>query len=437
MRKYIFLMVGLLSLFITGCGNEKAQTNENVSTVEVIKPDASYGEDMVTLSGYDFSTGYSCIKVYNPKTNATVVACGLANCNHEYVAGEEITCNAIMEGKVAYPFIYENNLYYFLDTGGTTLYKSNVDGSNKKKIATLDFSTDDHEALFIDGKIYLTSYSSEDGEADDDGMVMVASETSELYEVDIKTGEQKRLTDFGNKANISCFSKAKSGNRIYLGIRYQNKNVYDSEFKTWSKYTEWLTSCANPYAEEIEKFDEHSDYYCVDIKNGDVEKMDFNYNMTYEGMEDVKGFYDFYLIGINKNYYYYLTCYGEQFTLYEYDKKKGTSKELDNAYRMSYSYVNNKIYIVKTQYDKDKELGAPDAEDKSIPPEYRCYDTDKHKWTDIKPDYDMDKKILALQAAGNKYLYGYLSDFVDDESDNNSSVSSFSQGEMIGLKIKK
>lgn len=53
------------------------------------------------------------------------------------------------------------------------------------------------------------------------------------------------------------------------------------------------------------------------------------------------------------------------------------------------------------------------------------------------PDYDMDKKILALQAAGNKYLYGYLSDFVDDESDNNSSVSSFSQGEMIGLKIKK
>ena len=44
MRKYIFLMVGLLSLFITGCGNEKAQTNENVSTVEVIKPDASYGE---------------------------------------------------------------------------------------------------------------------------------------------------------------------------------------------------------------------------------------------------------------------------------------------------------------------------------------------------------------------------------------------------------
>ena len=99
MRKYIFLMVGLLSLFITGCGNEKAQTNEKVSTVEVIKPDASYGEDMVTLSGYDMSTGYSCIKVYNPKTDSTVVACGLANCNHEYVAGEQITCNAIMEGK--------------------------------------------------------------------------------------------------------------------------------------------------------------------------------------------------------------------------------------------------------------------------------------------------------------------------------------------------
>lgn len=49
MRKYIFLMVGLLSLFITGCGNGKAQTNENVSTVEVIKPDASYGEDMVNI----------------------------------------------------------------------------------------------------------------------------------------------------------------------------------------------------------------------------------------------------------------------------------------------------------------------------------------------------------------------------------------------------
>ena len=437
MRKRVFFMVGLLSLFMMGCGSRDVQTNDKVSTTEVIKTDASYGEDMVTLAGYDMSTGYSCIQMYNPKTNATIAACGLANCNHEYVEGEKITCNAIMEGKVAYPFIYENNLYYFLDTGGTTLYKSNVDGSNKKKIATLDFSTDDHEALFIDGKIYLTSFSDEDGEADEDGMAMVASETSELYEIDIKTGEQRKMTDFGSKAKIDCFSKTKNGNRIFLGVRYDNKSVYDSEFKTWNKYMEWFNSCDNPYEEEIKVFDGHSDYYCVDIKNGDVEKMGFNYNMTYEGMENVKGFYDFYLIGANKNYYYYTTNYSEQYTLYEYDIKKGTSKELDNAYRMTYSYANNKIYIVKTQYDKDKELGAPDAEDKSIPPEYRCYDTDKHKWTDIKPDYDMDKKILVLQAAGNKYLYGYISDFVNEESESDSYVSSFSQGEMIGLKIKK
>jgi hypothetical protein len=49
----------------------------------------------------------------------------------------------------------------------------------------------------------------------------------------------------------------------------------------------------------------------------------------------------------------------------------------------------------------------------------------------------MDKKILVLQAAGNKYLYGYISDFVNEESESDSYVSSFSQGEMIGLKIKK
>lgn len=55
-------MVGLLSLFITGCGNGKAQTNENVSTVEVIKPDASYGEDMVTLSGYDLVRDIRALK---------------------------------------------------------------------------------------------------------------------------------------------------------------------------------------------------------------------------------------------------------------------------------------------------------------------------------------------------------------------------------------
>ena len=53
-------------------------------------------------------------------------------------------------------------------------------------------------------------------------------------------------------------------------------------------------------------------------------------------------------------------------------------------------------------------------------------------------------KILLLSSAiipsgcnKNNTEKDSVSDFVDDESENNSSVSSFSQGEMIGLKIKK
>ena len=46
MRKRVFFMVGLLSLFMMGCGSRDVQTNDKVSTTEVIKTDASYGEDM-------------------------------------------------------------------------------------------------------------------------------------------------------------------------------------------------------------------------------------------------------------------------------------------------------------------------------------------------------------------------------------------------------
>lgn len=442
MRKRIILAVAIMTLIVTGCGADNTKKSEEgkadkVNTVNVMKANASYGTDMVTLSEYNLQNGYSTIKFYNPKTDSVVVACGLANCTHEYTESDSITCNALFEGQVRFPFIYESKLYYFYGDGNTAFYESNVDGTDKKKIAEMEFEPDAQDAVFMDGNIYLTSYASELGEEDADGALLTASACSELYEVDIKTGKQKKLTNFGKKAEIMCFAKVKSGKKIYLGMKYQNKNVYESELKTWNKYMEWMGSGINTYKEALDMFDQHSEYYCLDVESNNIEKMEFNYDMTYEGMEDIKGYYDFILIGVNGQFCYYLTSYGDGAALYEYDTKKDTYTELDNSYRMYYAYANDKVYIAKTQYDPDKQMGSGDSEDKDIPPEYRCYDTNKHEWTQIEFDYDMKEKILMIEAASDKYVFGSLSSFTDDESENDSDNTVMAVGQMIGLTIKE
>ncbi|WP_448902655.1 hypothetical protein [Eubacterium sp.] len=411
-------------------GKESSNKDDTISTVNTIKADASYGDDMVTVCEMDQQTGKNAIKFYDPKTGNIVYACGKANCKHS-LQDDNTSCNAVYDDTISYPFLYKDNLYYIKGNEKCELFKSNADGTDKKKILELGFTPDQNEIIFYNGKIYVTSFESISGEEDENGQYMQESGESELYEIDINTGKQKQLTKFGKKADIQRIAMIKYKEKIYLGMQFQNKNIYQSEFKTFDNYIKWLGTEKNSYKEGIEKFDKHSDYYCIDLKKNSVDKMEYNYNMTYEGMQDIKGYYDFRMIYIDDTQFIYSTNYGDKYSLCRYNLKDATTEELDNAYRMTYVCHNRKLYLEKTQYDKTKQLGMDDSEDTSIPPEYKCYDIEKNKWEKINLGKNLAGYILMLEAANDNYLYGYLSSFGEggdtSEQINSVGVGQFSQ----------
>ncbi|WP_448902678.1 hypothetical protein [Eubacterium sp.] len=431
---YVGIVLGLVILCLCGCNRGNTDNDSKVSTINTIKSNASYGDDMVVVSEMDYNNGKYILKYYNPKTKDAIFACSLANCTHD-ISDSEIKCNAIFEGTVSYPFLYKDKLYYFLTTVNTALYESNADGTDKKKISNMDFSIGTEDAIFKDGKLYVTSDEITEGKQDENGTTMIASEQVELYEIDINTGKQKQLTQFGSKASASQRAITMYENKIYMGLSYSNKNIYDSELKTWNNYNKWMSGKEYTNKSRIDMFDEHIDYYCIDISTDSVEKMKINYKGDYSniddstgyfvGMDELNDYYNFNIIYANSTDYYYVTSYGDWMCLYKYNIKDGQSELLDKSYRMTYACDNKKIYIEKTQYDKNKKRGDADSEDKSIQPEYRCYDTEKNSWNKLSIKDDINGKVIRIEAVSDKYLYGTMSDFTkesDDMSKNNGQL---------------
>lgn len=432
MKRRILMIIVSVTIVASLCScsnSDKANSNkdDSISTVNTIKVDASYGDNMVAACEMNQQTGKSSIKFFDSKTGNVVYACGKANCKHSS-QDDSSSCNAVFDDTISYPFLYKDKLYYIKGNEKCNLYKSNADGTDKKKIADLEFTPDQNEIIFSDEKIYVTSFESISGDEDKNGQYMQESGKSELYEIDINTGNQKQLTKFGKKADIQRIAMTKYKDKIYLGMQYQNKNIYQSEFKTFDNYMKWLGKEKNSYKEGIEKFDKHSDYYCIDLKDNSVNKMEYNYNMTYEGMQDVKGYYDFRMIYIDDTQFIYSTNYGDKYSLYRYNLKDDTTEELDNAYRMTAVCYNEKLYLEKTQYDKTKQLGMDDSEDTSIPPEYKCYDIKNDKWKNLNLGNNLSGYILMLEAANDNYLYGYLSSF-GEGSDTSEKINSVGVGQ--------
>ena len=89
---------------------------------------------------------YSRLYYYDYESESQVYACSQANCNHDIgdFKSDKINCNAIIEGKAKYPFIYNRRLYYFVGVGDTyTLWSSKTDGTDKKEVNELgNFTTD-------------------------------------------------------------------------------------------------------------------------------------------------------------------------------------------------------------------------------------------------------------------------------------------------------
>lgn len=399
---------------IVGCGNNDRDT-ENVSTTDFINYNCSYGDKFAVFVEHDDTYGVDKIKYYNPQNNSYTYACGRANCSHGCTDYQKSECNAVFVGDVNFAFIYKDDLYYFTGESSMALYKSNVDGTNKKKIADMEFNVDSSSAVVESGKIYCVGYSEKYGEEDANGVATIEKAEAEVYSVDLKNGKMKKLTDFGEKADADVSAMKLIGNKLVFNYFCQNKSIYNSEFKSYADYTEWLSTEKNSYSKGIDIFDQKCEYYSIDLDTNKLSKLKFNYECTYEGInkEKAKEFYDFFILGKEGDYYYLSLQYGAGDSLYQYNVKTENKKEIGNSYRMYFCQTKEKLYWVETDYDENKQLGGFDSEDYSVEPRYKECDMKTGKITDWKINYDMKGKLIRPQCISENYIYGFISEFSD------------------------
>lgn len=177
-KKWKYGMFGLVFTVICGCGGSirKGKTEQQMDDV------ISNGFICETEQGIIFSGNTEMAYYYDYQTEQTLPLCAKANCRHE----SETDCMAKKLTSVAFlPVIYKNDLYYLNlndDHSRWDFYRSNIDGTNEKKLAELEYETQPLNAAFHEDKVYLIGSiygSNEQGTIQD---------RTELYSIDLESG---------------------------------------------------------------------------------------------------------------------------------------------------------------------------------------------------------------------------------------------------------
>lgn len=421
----LVIMCLVFSCIAGTVGCEKSDRDmENVSTTEFINYNCSYGNNFAVFVEHDDTYGVNKIKYYNPQNNSYTYACGRANCDHGCSDYQKSDCNAVFIGDVNFAFIYNDDLYYFTGESNMAFYRSNVDGTNKKKITDVDFDIDSESAVVKSDRIYCVGCSEKYGEEDANGVSTIEKAEAEVYSIDLKNGKVDKLTDFGEKADANVRAMKLVGNKLIFNYFCQNKSIYNSEFKSYADYTDWLSTEKNSYSKAIDIFDQKCEYYSIDLDTNKLRKLKFNYECNYEGInkEKAKEFCDFFILGKAGDYYYMSIQYGAGYSLYQYDINTDKMQKIGNSYRMYFCQSGEKIYWVETDYDKNKQLGGFDSEDYSAEPGYKECDMKTGKITDWKINYDLKGKLIRPQCICENYIYGFISEFADTNKEDDEQL---------------
>lgn len=410
-RKIVVCGTLVLMGIMSGCSSE--EETEVFETVNRIEANVSYGDNMVTMLENDETTTIRyAIKYYNPQNGGEMYACGLANCEHDMSKESDMKCNAIIDEEVYYPFLYKDELYFISGETQYSLWKSNADGSNKQKVTNITFSPNSGRAMVYDGKLYAIGEMTTWGEEDKNGTNTVASQKSEVYSIDLDSGEEEQITELGTKASANLNMECISDGKLIIRYAYQNKSVYDCDFESIEEYLNWSQSENGSYANTIKMFDGHSDYYTIDLETKEKEKLEFNYKSEARDMEGIEGYYDFSMICMDDEFCYYATSFADGCKIYKYNLKDDTAEIIENSYRIYWAYNDGKIYITKTKRDDSKPLDEVEADDVNTPPVYEVYDIKNEKMQELELDYNLDGKIFIITSVGKDYIYGNVLDFI-------------------------
>ncbi|WP_308609520.1 hypothetical protein [uncultured Eubacterium sp.] len=379
--KKIFTILGMTilgCLCFTACNSSKV---ENKSDEVVITQNKSICDGiMVACENED---EYGKIFYYDYKSKKEIYACSQANCNHKVTSNKagDIKCNAIIKGKVEYPFIYNERLYYIVNNNEKDyLWSSKTDGTDKKKEKEFKFPIfDNGEYVLKSGKMYIASKEDTFDKYDIDNRSGEGTK-SDVYEINLKTNDIQKMTDFGEAADAYCESIQFFENKLFIKRYSRMKNYKEAGFKDVEHFLAWMESKDFSYKKQIGRLQEEKRFYTYDFNTKKVEKLDINFESNFEdykGIEAMDGAY--YLLCCKNNVVYYYDAVLGKNNIYSYDINKKQRKEIFSSFKNIQAYSNNKIYITSLDIDEKTKNELVPMADINKEPTYYIYDIDNQK----------------------------------------------------------
>lgn len=419
MRKKLLGIIALTTfiLMFTACGNDKQVSEEEYITLYMQK---SFCNEYVVMS--EQNEDYSNIYYYDYKNNSEVYACGQANCSHnvaDYKMGK-INCNAIIEGEVKYPFLYEDKLYYFVENAdGESLWQSNTDGTQKEKVIDTEFQLYDGTFVMAKGKVYVSSDITEEIDYNEHSSSLFTVE-SEVYEIDLKEKSIKQITNFGRKASIICRTIQYFENKLYIKCSTSDNTYEQAGFKNDNEYLEWLTSEDFTYAEDIERFGKKENYYVYDLETAKTTILDIDFESNFEPYKGIKNMDSYEIICVQGSKIFYLDPVVANYTIYSYDLETNKREKIISKFQISYIYRGDKIYITSVDMDKSTKNELVPSADLNTEPKYYIFDVNKNEL--IQQDYGEKGKFLYVVDTNQDGLLAYITTyderyvFIDEHS---------------------
>lgn len=408
MKKKIILIMAMVwaLVFTAACTKETKDDGEEYVDLKVNK---SICNGVVVHA--EQNEGYSQLFYYDYKSGGEVFACGQANCSHQitsYGSGK-INCNSIIEKEVIYPFIYNRQLYYFIkDNKKTELWKSNTDGTNKEKVTEIDFELNYGDNVLWRNYLYISSYEVK-GTEDKKNNSTVKNAESEVYQVDLKTGNVEQITNFGVKADAYCTSIQYFENKIFIHYQSVGKSYSEAGFEDVDAYLKWMTSKDYSYAEDIKKLGKKEEYYIYDIKSKKINKLEIGFQSNFEPYKGIDDMDSYYILCFSNNTIYYLDSVVGNRTIYSYNIQTKKRKEILRKFNMCQFWKDDVIYVTGLEMDEKTKDELIPSEDYSKDPTYYTINTKTGEV--VEQDYGQKGKVLYVVDVNDEGLLAYEMDY--------------------------
>lgn len=207
----------------------------------------SMNQDGIIIVDYS-----GCICFADYETGRMIPLCGRANCRHDEAPTHEEreSCFALYpNGDIVQAFLYNDKVYVLVNEGVNhcVMYRSDADGSNRKKLSEADFGADSYRVKYNQDRLIFSArvYSySQEGQPDEKMDYFIAcydlrknrfSEVTERHhdygQINVTDVQDNKLVYFLHEREEMMGNEADLGTSVYSGEQFRERNLETGEDK--------------------------------------------------------------------------------------------------------------------------------------------------------------------------------------------------------------